>query len=130
MQSLRLTLSQDVVWESLGDEVVVVAPQQQRGWTLNAAAGQIWSLAGKGLALPAIAQHLARQCGAAVKDVEAEVLAFARRLAGEGLATLPQDVPETGLGDVLALGPGMQSFGLWSPQSRSIRPTGVTNPYE
>ena len=62
--------SEELVWEELDGEAVLVQPRTGRTWRLNAAAAALW-----------------RACDGTTQQLSAECMAFCRRLELEGLLT-------------------------------------------
>ncbi len=80
--------SNDVVWEELDGEAVLVSTTKQKTWALNAAASVIWKCCDGQISIEEIARRVAAACGREVGSVKREILEFCRELERKGLISI------------------------------------------
>ena len=124
--------SNEMAWEQLDGEALVVHPQSGMRWTLNAMGTAVWRLCDGSLDSREIAAALAKASGRSQLAIRREVERFCSALAYSGLmqpaaagtmAAGPMEFARVG-NDA----PGFRSMGLNAHTRRRPSPGGVSGP--
>ena len=84
---------QDVLAQSAGDAVVLLAPDSGQYYTLNEVGGRIWQLADGSRTVTEIARLVSEEYDASPEEIEADALAVLGDLADEMLLTDGKTAP-------------------------------------
>jgi len=130
--SAKWTRSDEVVWEELGDETVVVDPRTGARWSLNALASALWKRCDGSRSADELAGALAKASGRSLRAVRMEIESFCRVLAGTGLlhaasAGLPLPVAARASGSFDRI-LSFRQLGLASGPRRRPSPRGNSGP--
>jgi len=79
------TRSEEVVWQELEGEAVLVSPRLGYSWVLNATAAYLWRHCDGRTSLQALARRVADAAGLEVRQVLARLTEFSQELAKQGL---------------------------------------------
>jgi hypothetical protein len=77
--------SNDVVWEEIDGEAVIVKPSTKRTWVFNTTAAYIWKCCDGHANLDDVAHQLASTCGRELRQIRTEIKEFCRQLEEIGL---------------------------------------------
>jgi len=83
--SAQWVRSNDVVWEEIDGEAVIVKPSAKRTWVFNATASFIWKCCDGHSSIEDVARKLALSCGRELRLVRTDIVEFCRQLEEIGL---------------------------------------------
>ena len=84
--------SDELVWEALGEETLVVSPRSGASWSLKATASALWKLCDGSRSADELSRALAKASGRSLRALRAEIASSCATLAGAGLLrTAPAD---------------------------------------
>ena len=83
--STVLRRSTDVLFTTLGEEVVMMSPERGAYFTMNAVASSIWERLSEPMSIALLCAELQAEFDVSPERCEAEVLSFAHRLQAAGL---------------------------------------------
>ena len=81
----KRTIPEDMVWQELGGQTVVVDPGRRVTWVLNSTATRIWREIRSGASVEAVARAISSALGLDAGLVFEEVASFCRELGRRGL---------------------------------------------
>jgi len=127
--------SDDIVWEELHGEALLVSPATGRSWSLNAAAALIWKLC-DGRGLSEMARAFATASGCSLRQSRRDILEFCTRVAEQGLLNAVDSgrsqpalsLPEAAFLSGLTAPPMLRPLGLVSGPRRRPSPRGNSGP--
>ena len=111
----NLVRHEDVIWEELDGEALLVNPETKSSWRLNSTATLIWRHCTGAHGIMELARAIARKTGAELRRVEREVAAFCGELQQKGLLQTG-----AGLGSAPMAFSGLGSYTTPSMLSRSL----------
>jgi hypothetical protein len=126
--------SNEIVWEELDGEALLVSPVSRARWSLNAAAAAVWKCCDGTRSLAALSSAFAQASGLGLREARQEIAAFCQRFAELGLlhaqpelvaasAALNRPTFRSGME-----GPAFKTLGLGHGPRRRPSPRGNSGP--
>jgi hypothetical protein len=124
--------SNEIVWEELDGEALLVSPISGARWSLNAAAAAVWKCCDGTRSLAALSSAFAQASGLSLREARQEIAAFCQRFSELGLlhaqaqlvtATLNSPTFRSGIE-----APSFKALGLGHGPRRRPSPRGNSGP--
>jgi|GEM_PF-599468 len=133
--AIKWVRSNEVVWEEMNGEAVLVSPSTGARWSLNATASRVWTFCDGQFGVTEIATALAAASGRNLRETKRELTAFCAEFVALGLL---QPAVETRVAGASVSGaafmsglstpPSFRSMGLGSGPRRRPSPRGNSGP--